>query len=221
MGATRAGPCRSVCGVTATGSRLAAAFPLIAVGWLSGATGAAAATGHDDRPRAFAVGDSVRRGARSCLQKRGYRVAARGSRQASAANLVLRSHKHLPAQVIVHTGTNGGAHRSDLARIMRTVGAGHDVIWVTVQLPDDTSRYTFEDATNEAIRSMPHRFPNAFLADWNLLSDRHPGWTWGDGIHLTSKGCYGYARMIARAVRTAQLSHHYVPMGHLLPTGAF
>lgn len=172
-----------------------------------------------DGPDVFAIGDSVMLGAVGCMEARGWDVDALGNRQVTGAEWQLRAAGRLPAQVVVHAGTNGGADRGDLAAIMRTIGRGHDVVWLTIQLPDGTSRYTFEESTNEAIRALPDRFPNAYVADWNQASDEHPEWTGGDGIHLTVAGCRGYTRLIARTLRDAWETHHYVPMGRPLAAG--
>lgn len=211
---------RTVCAVTSPGVRLLAGAVLAAASIVGAVPESTAATAAGHRgPAVLAIGDSVMLGAQPCMEARGYDVDALGSRQASGAESALRAAAPLPPQVIVHTGTNGGADRSDLAAIMDAIGRGPDVIWVTIQLPDGTSRYTFEESTNRAIRSMPRRYPNAFVADWNALSDEHPGWTWGDGIHLTPDGCRGYTRMLARALREAAQTHHYVPMGRPLASG--
>jgi hypothetical protein len=53
------------------------------------------------------------------------------------------------------------------------------------------------------------------VADWNDASGRHPGWTWGDGIHLTPKGCLGFTRVVNRAVHDATWLMPYFPMREL------
>lgn len=161
----------------------------------------------------LAIGDSVMLGAQRCMEAYGYAVDALGSRRVQSVTGVLRDKDSLPADIIVHAGTNGGAKLAELRSVMEAIGPYRQVIWVTVQLPDNTGRYTFEDTTNHFIRSLPSLYPNAQVADWNALSDMHPEWTGGDGIHLTVAGCSGFAGMIDAAVRQAQ---HYVPMRPLL-----
>jgi len=179
------------------------------------ATGRAAPSQQAQPSSVLAIGDSVMLGAERCMEAHGYVVDALGSRRVQAVTDVLRDKGSLPADVIVHAGTNGGAKLAELRSVMEAIGPYHQVIWVTVQLPDNTGRYTFEDTTNHFIRSMPSLYPNAHVADWNALSDTHPEWTGGDGIHLTVAGCSGFAEMIDAAVRRAQ---HYVPMRPLLPS---
>ena len=55
--------------------------------------------------------------------------------------------------MVVHLGTNGGITRAWVDRIMAIVGPGHLVVWVTLQLPNDYSRYTFENRSNTTIRA--------------------------------------------------------------------
>jgi lysophospholipase L1-like esterase len=151
----------------------------------------------------YAIGDSVMLGARSCLEKRGYVVNAQGSRQASAVATVLRHRRdRLPANVVVHTGTNGGATAADLRRIVKAVGPGHEIYFVTVQLPEN-GKYTFEARTNAAIEKVAKRFPNVHVADWNKRSNGHGRLTYGDGIHLPPAGCRAFAHVVADALRDA------------------
>lgn len=193
---------------------IAASAVLVAVSSLATAV-PAGATPVDPR-EVFAIGDSVMLGAKSCLENRGFTVDATGSRQAWAVASELRSSSILPRQIVVHTGTNGGATRKDIRRIVQAVGPLHQIVFLTVQLPNNTTRYTFEDRTNRAIRAVAARYPNVHVADWNEASGRHPGWTWGDGIHLTPKGCAGFTRVVTRALRDATwLPYPYFPMRSL------
>ncbi len=147
----------------------------------------------------FALGDSVMLGARPCLRAAGYRVDALGSRQPAAGVRVLtaaRDSGRLPKNVLVHLGTNGGMRETTISTVMKTVGAGRTVVWATIQLPNDRSMYTFEQRTNTAIKAAVRTYRNAVLLDWNALSGRHPGYTWGDGIHVTPSGCRAYAKAV-------------------------
>ncbi len=159
----------------------------------------------DERPdfngAVFAIGDSVMLGARPCMEARGYRVDAKGSRQVYAGADTLAAMPSLPRWVITHFGTNGGLDDQGLDALMAVLGHERHVIMVTVQLPDGTDRYTFEDRTNEAIRRMPTRYPNVQVVDWNKASNAHPEWTWGDGIHLTPAGCRAFTALLEPAVR--------------------
>lgn len=147
--------------------------------------------------RVYAIGDSVMLGAKACLEKLGYVVNAAGSRRPSAVaeELGLRRTK-LPRRVVVHTGTNGGATVTDLENIVQAIGPGHEITFVTVQLPDH-SKYSFEARTNAYIKSVAARFPFVHVADWHAWSDEHTGLTYADGIHLPPAGCRAFAYVIS------------------------
>lgn len=150
----------------------------------------------------LAIGDSVMLGAQGCLEKLGYEVDAQGNRRMSAGIEVLRS-RQAPARVVVHLGTNGGLQSADLDRLMQALGEDRTVFLVTIQLPDNTSRYTFEARTNAALAHMPHRHAHVYVIDWNALSDRVEGLVGGDHIHLTAKGCTAYAALVDRLARSS------------------
>ncbi len=153
--------------------------------------------------RAYAVGDSVMLGARSCLASKRFAVDAVGSRQASAGAAVIAAHRRtLPPILVVHLGTNGGLTRPWVDRIMRLAGPQRLVVWLTLQLRNDYRRYTFENRSNTMLRAAIPRYPNARLADWNAASElRRTSWLGGDGIHLTAAGCRGYAALVRNVVR--------------------
>jgi hypothetical protein len=149
----------------------------------------------------FAIGDSVMLGARSCLQADGITVDALGSRQISAGLATLRHRRtSLPARVVVHLGTNGGLDAVDLSVLRHVLRDVERIVIVTIQLPDDYSRYTFEDRTNDAIRAFAARYERVHLVEWNIRSDRQRGLLWSDHIHVTPRGCTVYARLVARAL---------------------
>ena len=97
------------------------------------AVGVTQAPGFEQVPyegKVYAIGDSVLAGAEPCLTKLGYVVSARQSRQTAAGLDVLRDKgKRIPARVLVHLGTNGGATSEDLAAIMAALGTQRLVVW--------------------------------------------------------------------------------------------
>lgn len=151
--------------------------------------------------RVLAIGDSVMLGAKGCLEKLGYVVDAEGSRRPSAVALELGLRRtKLPRRIVIHTGTNGGATVADLDRIVHSIGLGHQIVFVTVQLPDH-SKYSFEARTNAAIASVAARVPYVRVADWHTWSDDHEGLTYADGIHLPPAGCRAFAWVVASTLR--------------------
>ena len=150
----------------------------------------------------FSIGDSVMMGARSCLEPRGFRVDALGSRQIAAGTSVLsRMKDSLPSRVVVHLGTNGGAYPEDFDRIVRLLGRDRIIVFVTIQLPNNYSRYTFEERTNAAIRALPQRHRNVRVFDWNAFSNTRPHLFWSDGFHVRPRGCESYAKKLDKIVR--------------------
>lgn len=150
----------------------------------------------------FAIGDSVLAGAANCLARRGVDVNAQQSRRISDAVVILeRKGERLPARVIVHLGTNGGATATELDAVMAVLGADRVVLWSTIQLPDDPSRYTYEGATNEAIAGLVERYDNVRIFDWQAATRLHPEWLYAEGIHMTPEGCAGYANLVEPQLR--------------------
>jgi len=76
--------------------------------------------------------------------------------------------------------------------------AGAHVVLVTVQL---SGRRSWEGQANGEIRAAAGRYPNVTVADWNGVSDAHPGYVRDDGIHLSPAGAAAYAATIAAALR--------------------
>lgn len=155
------------------------------------------------RGAVLAVGDSVMLGAKRCLEATDVIVDSLGNRRISAGIDLLKGlGAKVPARVVVHLGTNGGIEPQDLDRLMKALGPARRVFLLTIQLPDNTTRYTFEDRTNAAIARIPYRYPNAYVLDWNRLSDRVDGLVGGDHIHLTNRGCDAYANLVNSLVRS-------------------
>jgi len=151
----------------------------------------------------FGIGDSVLAGAAPCLAARGVEVDVQQSRRASQAiGILMEKQEWLPPRVIVHLGTNGGASPAELDAIMEVLGPERIVMWATIQLPDDPSRYTYERATNEAIADLANRYDNVLIFDWEAMSQQHPDWLYLEGIHMTPEGCRGYASLVEPLLRT-------------------
>jgi hypothetical protein len=153
--------------------------------------------------RGFVIGDSVLLGAKRCLAPLNYDIDAKGSRQpAAGASVLAATLATLPRLVVVHLGTNGGITVAGIDRIMRILGPYRRVIWVTVQLRNDYTRYRHENESNAAIRDVVNRYPNTRVADWNRVSEPHRGtYMWSDGIHLTPAGCTAFAHLVNGVAR--------------------
>lgn len=152
----------------------------------------------------FAIGDSVMLGSRRCMPQHGITADAAGNRQPYQGAAVLTTlRSRLPQVVIVHLGTNGGIDRAWIDAIMRTLGHQRRVVWVTLQLRNDYTRYRYEDSSNLELRQVVLRYPNTRVADWNAYTERHRGLVGGDGIHLTQRGCTAYASLLDSVARAA------------------
>jgi hypothetical protein len=95
--------------------------------------------------------------------------------------------------VVINVGYNDWAAVYDVDRVMRALkGAGvRTAIWVTLR--ETTSNYA---QNNARIRSAARRWKRSLVvADWNVYSRGKP-WFREDGLHLTSSGAMGLARLL-------------------------
>ena len=98
--------------------------------------------------------------------------------------------------VVVNVGYNDWAAVYDVDRVMRALKAAgvKHVIWVTLrQAGSYASVYA---QSNARIRSAGKRWRNELVvADWNAYSSGKP-WFREDGLHLTTSGALGLARLL-------------------------
>lgn len=149
----------------------------------------------------YAIGDSVMLGARQALIGQGFRVNAEVSRQFDdSVHLVhhLAAEGHLPANVIVHLGTNGLLDGADCDALVRAAGHDRHVYLVTIKVPRP-----YRDPNNTRLRACGHRHVNASVIDWYALSRYHRAWFANDGYHLRPVGRHEYAALLDRSVRAA------------------
>jgi hypothetical protein len=154
----------------------------------------------------YALGDSVMLGARTALKQAGFRVDAVESRQAySGPAMLRRMGDRLPANVVVHLGTNGSYPLSSCTALVKAAGPQRRVFLVTVHVPR-----SWERANNRVIVECARQFPEGRVTviDWNEAASNHPGWLYGDGIHLKPSGGAGFARLINTSVEEAARKAH-------------
>ena len=98
--------------------------------------------------------------------------------------------------VVINVGYNDWAAVYDVDRVMkalRTAGIEH-VIWVTLR--EAGSNASIYAQSNARIRSAGKRWRSRLvIADWNTFSRGKP-WFREDGLHLTSSGALGLARLL-------------------------
>ena len=98
--------------------------------------------------------------------------------------------------VVINVGYNDWAAVYDVDRVMKalkTAGVKH-VIWVTLR--ESGSNASIYAQSNARIRSAGKRWRDRLvIADWNAYSRGKP-WFREDGLHLTSSGALGLARLL-------------------------
>jgi hypothetical protein len=163
-----------------------------------GVPAAAQAAPSKDR---YAIGDSVMLGARTALKETGFRVDATESRQAySGPALVRRKGATLPANVVVHLGTNGTFPLSTCKSIVKAAGPERRVFLVNIFVPRP-----WQDSNNAVIRRCNEAFAadRVHVIDWNRAAARHRDWFYGDRIHLKPAGGEAFARLLDDSVTSA------------------
>ena len=175
---------------------------------------AAAAAPSRDR---YAIGDSVMLGARSDLQRSGFGVDATESRQAYKGPSLLRKRGgRLPANVVVHLGTNGTYPLATCKALVKAAGPDRRVFLVTVHV--DRS---WEKANNAVIRQCDEAFAadRVHVIDWDKAASRHPGWLYPDGIHLRPAGSAAFAALLDDAVSGAVTDARVAALASAAGTG--
>jgi hypothetical protein len=98
--------------------------------------------------------------------------------------------------VVINVGYNDWAAVYDVDRVMKalkTAGVRH-VIWVTLR--EAGSNASIYGQSNARIRSAGKRWRSRLVvADWNSYSRGKP-WFREDGLHLTTSGALGLARLL-------------------------
>ena len=94
---------------------------------------------------------------------------------------------------MINVGYNDWTAVYDVDRVMRALKAAgvRAAIWVTLR--ETTSNYT---QVNARIRNAARRWRKSLVvADWNAYSRGKP-WFREDGLHLTTSGALGLARLL-------------------------
>ncbi len=147
----------------------------------------------------FALGDSVMKGAAPVLAERGIVVDAEESRQGKLAAEIFVQLRDLGVRMnvaVVHVGTNGPMSNETLDLMMSALQEVPRVIVLTGRGNRD-----WIDPNNFRIRSLPERYPNVVVLDWQLVSELCSGKCFaGDGIHLDRDGRTFYADQISLAL---------------------
>jgi len=186
---------------------LVVAAALLAAGQASGGASA--------QPRATIIGDSImasfdyvpaaRRSLAKGLVLRSDSAVCRrlvaascpfqGSTPETALDVVRAEGRALGRVVVINVGYNDWSAVYDVDRVLRAltaVGVG-SVIWVTLREAGANAKLYAQ--SNARIRAAVHKWRSLVVADWNAYSRGRP-WFRGDGLHLTSAGAMGLARLL-------------------------
>jgi peptidoglycan/LPS O-acetylase OafA/YrhL len=150
-----------------------------------------------------AVGDSVMLAARRSLIATfpHITVDAQISRQPIEIYNRIRARKaagQLGDVVIIHAGTNGVIHTSDLEAIVRDLQDRSRIVLVTCH-----GDRPWIPQSNASILNVAKLFPggNVRVADWDAASANHRDWFYADGIHTKGAGSDAYAALIRAAMK--------------------
>ncbi len=147
-------------------------------------------------PGTLLIGDSVMLGAKSELVRRGLTVDAVESRQFHAGlGLVTLAvaRGSLPANLVVHLGTNGTLAVADCRAVVDHAGPSRRVFFVTPHAPRS---WIAPDIMHLTQCRAAYPDGRVVLVDWNAQAARHPGWFYSDRIHLNGPGRVAYAAVI-------------------------
>lgn len=143
----------------------------------------------------YALGDSVMLGAKYAMKDLGFGIVdAVQSRQAYSGAAELRHRgAALPANVVVHLGTNGTFPLSSCHDMVKAAGPDRRLYLVTIHVPR-----SWQKGNNKVIRQCAADYPagRVTVIDWDWAASRHPRWLYSDGTHLTPAGARGYAGVI-------------------------
>ncbi len=152
-----------------------------------------------------ALGESVMLGALPQLQAGGFFVDALKSRQGTQmAELIeaYNANNQLGQTVVIQIGTNGGVDQTTFDRIMAqlTPDEHPQVVFLTVTAPRNWTA-----GNNEQIRSLPSRYPNVTVLDWEAAAGAIS--LCRDGIHLVcgTGAEQFYANLIFEAIGHPEL----------------
>lgn len=146
----------------------------------------------------IAMGDDVLLAARPCLEARGITVHSRPLDSFDELVAAVQGLDREYAAVFIHTGHAQGLVDGQIDRIINAVSTRSRVVWSTIRVSGTPwGSFSFAERTNASIRNVVSRHAQGHVLDWDVLTRKHPEWT-VDGVTMSSEGCRGYARKVAR-----------------------
>jgi hypothetical protein len=146
--------------------------------------------------RYLGKGLDLRSDAVVCLRLVATSCPFQGSTPSTALQVVGSKRSALGPVVVVNVGYNDWPAVYDVDRVMRAlkVAGVRSVIWVTLR--EATSYAGVYAESNARIRKAAGRWKGRLVvADWNTYS-RGKAWFRDDGLHLTTSGALGLARLL-------------------------
>ena len=146
--------------------------------------------------RALGRGLDLRSDAAVCRRLVAASCPFQGSTPSTALQVIAANGRELGATVVVNVGYNDWVAVYDVDRVMRALRAAgvRRVVWVTLR--EGSANASLYAQSNARIRTAAHRWRRTLVvADWNAYS-RGKAWFREDGLHLTTSGAMGLARLL-------------------------
>ena len=149
----------------------------------------------------WVTGDSVILGIRSVLEENQpiSLVNARIGRQAPELLEVLIQDQPqaLDSPIIFNLGNNNTLSREQVEQIFEVVKAQPQIIVVNTAVPRP-----WRDGNNQIISEVAAKYPQAYVVDWNAISEGHPEYFAPDGVHLVPAGVNAYVSAILEKLQS-------------------
>lgn len=118
-----------------------------------------------------------------------------GATPATALQVITARGRSLGPVVVINVGYNDWPAVYDVDRVMKALTAAgvRRVVWVTLR--EAGTNASIYAQSNARIRAADRRWKRLVVADWNTYSRTRP-WFRSDGLHLTSAGATGLARLL-------------------------
>lgn len=151
--------------------------------------------------RSLAKGFVLRSDTAVCRRLVAVSCAFQGSTPATALDVVRDGGRALGRVVVINVGYNDWAAVYDVDRVVKALSAVgvESVIWVTLREAGPNAKLYAR--SNARIRAADRGWRSLVVADWNAYS-RGRAWFREDGLHLTTAGALGLARLLRPLVLT-------------------
>jgi peptidoglycan/LPS O-acetylase OafA/YrhL len=153
-------------------------------------------------PRIVMLGDSVMIGAEEKLASRlgpGFSMDAKVGRQADEFISIIEKIKregHHPEAMVIQWGNNGPLYGEDMEALRKaTTNVGQ------LFLISDHAPVSWQDESNEAIAEASADWHDTTEIPWKVAAEEGGESLFYDGIHLTPKGAWVYARLVTQVLQ--------------------